>query len=198
MSGLKINIYKTKLTWIGSKKYSSDKVCFEYNLAWDKINLWLLSIDMLTPGILTHGTRVEHQERVSKDWTDIWLCIKSDEIEHNRPRSQDAVTASLKATDNQITIQSSLTRSWCSIRVPCIRIPGVKLFWNVSESCHFTNWNPGWQCDFRARENVGRILEMLSRKLFFKPVRILSLLKLMAIQITLSKTTVCHSGLQFV
>ena len=26
---------------------------------------------------------------------------------------------------NQISVHSSLTRSWCSTRVPCVRIPGV-------------------------------------------------------------------------
>ena len=48
-----------------------------------------------TPDILTLGVRVEHQERVSEEWTDIWLSIKSGEIEHNRPWSEDTVAASL-------------------------------------------------------------------------------------------------------
>ena len=47
------------------------------------------------PGILRHGTRVEHQERVREEWTVIWLSIKSDEIEHNRPRSEDTFAANL-------------------------------------------------------------------------------------------------------
>ena len=33
------------------------------------------------------------------EWTYIWLSIKSDEIEHNRPRSEDTVTAGLKTTN---------------------------------------------------------------------------------------------------
>ena len=52
----------------------------------------------ITPGILTLETRVERQERVSVEWTDTWLSIKSEEIEHNRPRSEDTVTAGLKTT----------------------------------------------------------------------------------------------------
>ena len=45
MSGLKINSDKTQLTWIGSKKYSTDKMCFEYNLIWGKTKFCLLGID---------------------------------------------------------------------------------------------------------------------------------------------------------
>ena len=34
ISGLKMNYSKTKLIWIGSKKYSDDTLCNEYNLQW--------------------------------------------------------------------------------------------------------------------------------------------------------------------
>ena len=40
MSGLKININKTQLTW----KYSTDKMCFEYYLVWGKTKFCLLGI----------------------------------------------------------------------------------------------------------------------------------------------------------
>ena len=44
ITGLKIKSNKTQLTWIGSKKYSSDKMCFEYNLVWGKTKFCLLGI----------------------------------------------------------------------------------------------------------------------------------------------------------
>ena len=55
-----------------------------------------------TSDILTHGTRVEHQERLSEQWTGIWLSIKGAGIEHKRPRSEDTVTTGLNTT-NTIT-----------------------------------------------------------------------------------------------
>ena len=47
--------------------------------------------ELITPGILTIGMRMEHQE----EWTGIWLSINSGEIEHNIPRSEDTVAAGL-------------------------------------------------------------------------------------------------------
>ena len=44
-SGLKINIDKTQVTWIGSKKYSKDKMCLNYNLQWGKTSFSMLGID---------------------------------------------------------------------------------------------------------------------------------------------------------
>ena len=34
LSGLKMNLSKTQITWIGSKKYSADKLCNELYLIW--------------------------------------------------------------------------------------------------------------------------------------------------------------------
>ena len=34
-SGLKINISKTQITWIGSKKYTNERLCADLNLNWD-------------------------------------------------------------------------------------------------------------------------------------------------------------------
>ena len=59
------------------------------------------TVNINTPGILTLGARMEHQEQISEEWTDIWLSIKTDEIEHNRPRSEDTVTAGLKVTNTR-------------------------------------------------------------------------------------------------
>jgi hypothetical protein len=36
ISGLKINFSKTQVIWIGSKKYSSDRLCENWNLSWGK------------------------------------------------------------------------------------------------------------------------------------------------------------------
>jgi hypothetical protein len=34
ISGLKINFSKTQVIWIGSKTYSSDRLCENWNLSW--------------------------------------------------------------------------------------------------------------------------------------------------------------------
>ena len=47
ITGLKINIDKTQLTWIGSKKYSSDKMCLEYNLVWGNTKFCLLDLHLI-------------------------------------------------------------------------------------------------------------------------------------------------------
>ena len=36
MSGLKINVDKTKAIWIGTKQFSDEKLCSDYNLDWSK------------------------------------------------------------------------------------------------------------------------------------------------------------------
>ena len=36
MSGLKINVDKTKAIWIGTKQFSDEKLCIDYNLDWSK------------------------------------------------------------------------------------------------------------------------------------------------------------------
>ena len=45
ISGLKMNFSKTQLIWIGSKKYSKDKLCQEYTLKWGSSKFNLLGID---------------------------------------------------------------------------------------------------------------------------------------------------------
>ena len=44
MSGLKMNIDKTKVIWIGRKKYSKDKLNTNYNLLWGDEEFDLLGI----------------------------------------------------------------------------------------------------------------------------------------------------------
>ena len=45
ISGLNMNLSKTQVIWIGSKKYSSDKLCRKYNLKWGITRFNLLGID---------------------------------------------------------------------------------------------------------------------------------------------------------
>ena len=49
-----------------------------------KIKVYEFRPTFYTPDILILGTRVELQERISEEWTDIWLSIKCDDIEHKR------------------------------------------------------------------------------------------------------------------
>jgi hypothetical protein len=44
ISGLKINFSKTQVIWIGSKKYSSDRLCENWNLSWGKTTFTVLGI----------------------------------------------------------------------------------------------------------------------------------------------------------
>jgi hypothetical protein len=48
ISGLKINFSKTQVIWIGSKKYSRDKLFENWNLSWGKTTCTVLGITLLT------------------------------------------------------------------------------------------------------------------------------------------------------
>ena len=45
ISGLKVNFEKTQVIWIGSKRYSNDKLCKHWGLQWGKQKFTLLGID---------------------------------------------------------------------------------------------------------------------------------------------------------
>ena len=45
ITGLKINFSKTQVIWIGSKKYSSDRLCENWNLSWGKTTFTVLGIN---------------------------------------------------------------------------------------------------------------------------------------------------------
>jgi hypothetical protein len=45
ISGLQINFSKTQVIWIGSKKYSSDRLCENWNLSWGKTTFTVLGIN---------------------------------------------------------------------------------------------------------------------------------------------------------
>lgn len=44
ISGLKINLEKTNVIWIGSKKHSQDKICVKWGLKWGSSTFKLLGI----------------------------------------------------------------------------------------------------------------------------------------------------------
>ena len=44
LSGLKINIDKTKVVWIGKKKYSLDTMCVNWGLEWGSTRFTLLGL----------------------------------------------------------------------------------------------------------------------------------------------------------
>jgi hypothetical protein len=44
LSGLKINIDKTKVVWIGKKRYSSYSMCVKWGLEWDSTRFTLLGL----------------------------------------------------------------------------------------------------------------------------------------------------------
>ena len=45
ISGTKINFSKTQVIWIGSKQYSSDRLCENWNLSWGKTTFTVLGIN---------------------------------------------------------------------------------------------------------------------------------------------------------
>ena len=47
ISGLKINFSKTQVIWIGSKKYSSDRLCENWNLSWGKTMFTVLGKNLM-------------------------------------------------------------------------------------------------------------------------------------------------------
>ena len=44
LSGLKINIDKTKVVWIGQKRYSSDTMCVKWGMEWGSTKFTLLGL----------------------------------------------------------------------------------------------------------------------------------------------------------
>ena len=48
ISGLKMNVDKTEVVWIGKKKHSSDKICVKWGLEWGSSRFKLLGIHFST------------------------------------------------------------------------------------------------------------------------------------------------------
>ena len=60
VSGLRINYSKTQIIWIGSKKYSTDKLCNEWDLQWGKTNFNLLGIEFVV--VLHRITQINYDK----------------------------------------------------------------------------------------------------------------------------------------
>ena len=72
ISGLKINIDKTKVVWIGSKRKSTEKICPEYNLNWDEKFTLLgihFSVDLNTILNLNYDVKIEAIKRILNNWS---------------------------------------------------------------------------------------------------------------------------------
>ncbi|MCU7801037.1 MAG: reverse transcriptase family protein, partial [gamma proteobacterium symbiont of Lucinoma myriamae] len=72
-SGLFVNIDKTKVVWIGSKKNSNDKFCEEYNLCWERNEFTVLGVtfpknlqDIVEVNYLT---KIEEMKKIFLNWS---------------------------------------------------------------------------------------------------------------------------------
>ncbi|ESO90854.1 hypothetical protein LOTGIDRAFT_122569, partial [Lottia gigantea] len=63
MSGLKANLDKTKAVWIGSKKYSKEKLCKDLKLIWEQGNFKILGITFTT--VLEDITDFNFREKIN-------------------------------------------------------------------------------------------------------------------------------------
>ena len=72
ISGLKINFSKTQVAWIGSKAFSADKLCPEYNLQWgvSKFNLLGIYFDLNLHNIpkLNFDKKLVRLKQLIKNW----------------------------------------------------------------------------------------------------------------------------------
>ena len=72
MSGLKINIDKTKAIWIGSKIHSTEKICEDLKIEWMKGNFEVLGIkfnaDLNDLWVINTRNRIEEINRLLGRW----------------------------------------------------------------------------------------------------------------------------------
>ena len=72
ISGLKVNFEKTQLVWIGSKKYSNDRLCHQWNLIWGQTKFKLLGVnfDVNLENIceLNYREKLHKMETIIKQW----------------------------------------------------------------------------------------------------------------------------------
>ena len=68
ISGLKINLDKTNVIWIGSKKHSEDKICVKWGLKWGFSTFKLLGItfcvDLDRMLNLNYAPRIQEIEKI--------------------------------------------------------------------------------------------------------------------------------------
>ena len=73
ISGLCINMEKTKLIWIGSQKNSEVKFCEEFNLCWDNSEFTVLGVkfpkDLKTVTELNYSSKIEEMKRLISNWS---------------------------------------------------------------------------------------------------------------------------------
>lgn len=73
ISGLKINLDKTNVIWIGSKKHSQDSICVKWGLKWGSSTFTLLgikfSVDLEEMIILNYKSRLKEIENTLQKWS---------------------------------------------------------------------------------------------------------------------------------
>lgn len=73
ISGLKINLEKTNVIWIGSKKHSQDKICVKWGLKWGSSTFKLLgitfSVDLDQMIVLNYKPRLKEIENTINRWS---------------------------------------------------------------------------------------------------------------------------------
>ena len=73
ISGLKMNLDKTRVVWIGKKKFSQDTMCVKWGLEWGSSRFNLLgikySVDLQEMENLNYGTKLKEVERTLKNWS---------------------------------------------------------------------------------------------------------------------------------
>ena len=72
LSGLKMNLSKIQITWIGSKKYSADKLCTELNLIWTNTFTLLgihFDVDLSRINFLNYDKKLVKIKFIIKQWS---------------------------------------------------------------------------------------------------------------------------------
>ena len=72
ISGLKVNFDKTQVIWIGSKKFSNERLCTNWNLNWGKTKFSLLGIDfevdLTTMGKMNFNKKLSKIRSIITQW----------------------------------------------------------------------------------------------------------------------------------
>lgn len=71
-SGLNINMYKTKVVWIGSMKGSNLRFCEDYNLCWEEEQFTVLGIkftlDLQQMILINYESKLEEIQKLLSSW----------------------------------------------------------------------------------------------------------------------------------
>ena len=105
MSGLHMNLDKTKVVWIGKKKYSQDTMCVKWGLEWGSSRFTLLginfSVNLHEMELLNYGPRIKEIENIIKIW------------------SKQTLTPVGKITIIKTLIISKLNHLFLTLQAPC-------------------------------------------------------------------------------